>query len=195
MRRPTLRALPACSWRRRLATAPLVLKTDNGSHFRADILAQLLSAAGAEQLYSPPYWPRYNGAIEASIGSLKSRSQAQAVAEGRSEGWTWSDVAAARREANESVRAKRISAPTPTEAWAERTPLSLEERARVRAAATEQRLVAHAEKAIAADTVLSHWEASAVDREALQRVLVGHAYLLLRRRRIPARIWRLKAAS
>jgi transposase InsO family protein len=168
--------------------APLVLKTDNGSHFRADALDRLLGSAGVEQLFSPPYWPRYNGAIEASIGSLKSRTEAQAAAQGRPGQWIRFDANAARLEANARIDPKSVRAPTPAETWACRTPVDLAERARFQEAVADERRRVRQDKAIASDEDLDHWDASAVDREVLQRVLVGHAYLLFRRRRIPARI-------
>ncbi len=50
--------------------SPLVLKMDNGSAFIAEALQKLLRPE-VTPLFSPPYYPRYNGAIEAGIGSLK----------------------------------------------------------------------------------------------------------------------------
>jgi Integrase core domain len=177
-----------------LYSPPLVLKTDNGSHFRAE-LARLLASARVAQLFSPPYWPRYNGAIEASIGSLKSRTEALAAAQGRPGHWTWADAAAARLEANASGNPKKVRAPTPAETWALRAAVSPEERARFQAAVARERVLVRQEKNIDSDTQLDHWETSAVDRQALPRVLVEHGYLLFRRRRIPTRIWSRKAAK
>ena len=50
--------------------APLVLKCDNGSPFVGAVVAGLLAACGVAALVSPPYWPAYNGAVEAGIGGL-----------------------------------------------------------------------------------------------------------------------------
>jgi hypothetical protein len=52
-----------CAWH----GAPLVLKSDNGFAFAAEVTRTLLHQAGVIILFSPPYWPRYNGAIEAGI--------------------------------------------------------------------------------------------------------------------------------
>src|SRR5262249_46915369 len=52
---------------------PLLLKADNGGHFRAGAVGQLLEAEGVTVLYSPPYTPRYNGSIEAGGGALETR--------------------------------------------------------------------------------------------------------------------------
>jgi hypothetical protein len=44
---------------------PLVLKTDNGSPFIAEILQHLLARWGVTSLLSPAYWPPYNRSVEA----------------------------------------------------------------------------------------------------------------------------------
>ena len=55
--------------------APWVMKTDNGSAFIAEVLARFLARWQVLTLFSPPRTPSYNGAIESSIGSLKTRSE------------------------------------------------------------------------------------------------------------------------
>ena len=72
--------------------APLVLKMDNGSAFRAAVFQEFLEGSGVIPLYSPPSCPMYNGAIEAAIGSLKKRTEEHArskaaLAAGRSPTW------------------------------------------------------------------------------------------------------------
>ena len=59
--------------------APLVLKMDNGSAFRAEALKEFLREKSVIELYSPPHQPSYNGSIEATIGSLKKRTDQQAA--------------------------------------------------------------------------------------------------------------------
>jgi transposase InsO family protein len=166
---------------------PLVLKSDNGSQFRETTLRACLAQAGVEQLFSPPYWPRYNGAIEASIGSLKTRTEHNAAAHGRPGLWTRADLNAARLEAN-TAHPKRLRPATPEETWTMRTSTSPDERARFQQALAVERRRLKNEHGLDNDQQLDHWTESALDREALQRVLVGHDYLLFRRRRIPARI-------
>jgi transposase InsO family protein len=80
-----------------------VLKSDNGGHFGADCLRAFLADAGVEQLFSPPHFPRYNGSIEATIGSLKTRTEQHAAALGRRGIWTWPDANAARLLANNAI--------------------------------------------------------------------------------------------
>src|SRR5262249_50599287 len=63
--------------------APLVVKCDNGSPFTSAAVEELLGAHGVVALYSPPYWPRYKGSVEAGINSLKSRTEGWASRAGR----------------------------------------------------------------------------------------------------------------
>jgi transposase InsO family protein len=93
--------------------APLVLKMDNGSAFLAELTWRLLHAHRVLPLFSPPYTPRYNGAIEAGIGSLKTRTETHAAHLGLPGFWSADDVAAARLEANATARPRGPRGPTP----------------------------------------------------------------------------------
>ena len=53
--------------------APLVLKRDNGSNLAGGEVDEILAAHGVIALNSPPYYPRYNGAIEYAQRELKAR--------------------------------------------------------------------------------------------------------------------------
>ena len=117
---------------------------------------------------------------------MKTRTEQHAAAFGRPGIWTWPDVNAARLLANKAIDPKRPRAPTPDETWALRTAIRPDERHRFRLAVADQRKCVADEQAIV--DPMDYWTATAADREALQRVLVGHAYLLFKRRRIPARI-------
>ena len=162
--------------------APLVLKLDNGAAFRADQTLRFLEHTGVIPLYSPPHWPRYNGAIEAGIGSLKSRTDLHAARQGRSAFWTSDDLAGAVQEANTLARYRGR---TPAQAWAARTAISPNERACFHLAVDRQRFAERVEQRIALDGPLDHWDHSALDRKAVPRALVERGYLLFRRRRIP----------
>src|SRR5262249_45854265 len=107
--------------------APLVLKMDNGSAFRAAALKHFLEASGTIALYSPPSCPGYNGAIEATIGSLKKRTEDQAAQHGRSGSWQHDDLRAAQAAANAS-HPRRLNGRTPTSVWNERRPVDSLER-------------------------------------------------------------------
>ena len=52
--------------------APLVLKRDNGSNLVHDSVDRLLDEYGVMALTSPPYYPRYNGAIEYAQREIKA---------------------------------------------------------------------------------------------------------------------------
>jgi len=84
------RAALACLFARH--GAPLILKIDNGSAFRADAFKAFLDRSGVIPLYSPPSCPGNNGAIEATIGSLKKRTEDQAREQGRSGRWQLADL-------------------------------------------------------------------------------------------------------
>ena len=112
---------------------PLVMKCDNGSPFTAAAAGELLAAHGVVALYSPPRWPRYNGSVEAGIGSLKDRTDARAARAGRAGEWTCDDAAGACAEANALSRPRGASGPSPDELWSARRPITAAERAAFRA--------------------------------------------------------------
>jgi transposase InsO family protein len=175
--------------------APLVLKTDNGSAFVAEDTADFLQSWEVIPLFSPPRTPQYNGAIEAGIGSLKTRSERHATAQGRPAGWTGDDVAAAQAEANATARPHGPKGPTPDELWQARRRLSREDRSQFAASVAQQRIEARATEGWATDDPLPARQQRAVDRQAIRRALVEHGYLLFRRRRIPQPFNKKKVAN
>jgi hypothetical protein len=66
-------------------------------------------------LFSPPHTPRYNGSIEAGIGSLKTRTERHATRASHPGYWTCDDVAAAESEANATARPQGETGPMPNE--------------------------------------------------------------------------------
>jgi putative transposase len=174
--------------------APLVLKSDNGSPFTAGLVGQLAHDFGVELLFSPPGMPRYNGAIEAGIGSLKTRSEQQAARHGRPGHWTWDDVEAARLEANATARPHGTSGPTPGLAWDHHSTIMPEERTLFRAEVERQRQAVDDQGGPDAkpQTDLSE---RARDRQAIRRALEGLGYLTYSRRRIALPLRLKKAAS
>jgi transposase InsO family protein len=174
--------------------APLVLKTDNGSPFCAADTQNFLREQGVTMLFSPPYWPRYNGAIEAGIGSLKSRCEYHAACQGRPGQWIWDDIDWSLAQANASARPHGPSGPTPDQAWATRPIITQEERSLFQTSVQR-----HADEVCAMDgyqTIgpLQTMAQRAVDRQAIQRAFVEHGYLLFRRRRIPLPFEKKKVA-
>jgi hypothetical protein len=174
--------------------APLVLKVDNGSAFRAAAFQGLLEGSGVIPLYSPPSCPVYNGAIEAAIGSLKKRTAEQAQHHSRAGRWETADLAAAQAEANGS-HPRRLNGRTPAALRASRPALAPLERVVFALTVERQRFQARQELGIATEESLDHWRASAVDRQAIERALVEHGYLLFTRRRIPLPIRTRKVAA
>ena len=115
---PRATSTAACGLIRALcahADPPLVLKVDNGSAFTSRPLRAWAARVGTQLLYSPPRLPRYNGAIEASIGALATRAHHAAVAAGHPEYWTCDDVEHARHAGNALVR--RASGHTALDLW------------------------------------------------------------------------------
>jgi transposase InsO family protein len=175
--------------------APLVLKSDNGSAFRAEGLKAFLGRWGVWPLYSPPATPWYNGAIEASIGACKARTQFEAWRQGHEDGWTSTDLESARDLANTTARPRGPRGPTPAEAWAARRPLGDDERTVFAAAVERLEAAARSEQGIAPEADLDHYDQAALHRRVLKSALVQGGYLLLTRRRIPQRLFGPKRAS
>jgi len=174
--------------------APLVLKSDNGKAFGAAPVQQVLHDFGVECLFSPPGVPSYNGAIEASIGALKTRTEAQAARQGRPGQWTWDDVAAAQLEANATSRPRGSLGPSPDELWAGRMPISAAERAAFRATAARLRAAQTDAQGGPGETPEDLMSQRATDRAILRQALEQHGYLHHTRRRIPRPIRRKKVA-
>jgi transposase InsO family protein len=174
--------------------APLVLKMDNGSAFIAEALQELLRPE-VTPLFSPPYYPRYNGAIEAGIGSLKTRTQAQASCQGHPAYWTVDDVAAAQCDANANARPQGPSGSSPNNLWEHRTPIPSDERQRFQDTLQRRRLQARLERPNSQDHHLTTKELRSLERKAIGRALVEHGYLLFSRRRIPLPFRKHKVAK
>jgi hypothetical protein len=187
--------LDELSWLFAQHGVPLVLKTDNGSAFLADELRWYLHRCGVGQLFSPPRTPAYNGSIEASIGSLKKRTERQCLSAGHPGCWTGPTVEAARVEANRTTRPRRLHGLTPEQVWEARPLLTPHERADFLATVNTLRTAARVEQGLPAQEVLTRRKQAAVDRVAFRRALVAHDLLLFRRRRIPPRIRRPKLAT
>jgi len=166
---------------------PLVLKSDNGSHFTGGAVPDLLAAHRVEHLLSPPHWPGYNGAIEAGIGSLKDRTAARAARAGHAGHWTWDDTAGALREAAELARPQGPAGPSPVDRWAARTPIAADERAAFTAAVGRQSACGGVTDGV--------WSERAVARTAIRHALEECGYLQYRRRSILPPITGRKVAS
>ena len=175
--------------------APWVLKTDNGSAFIAEALRWVLQHLRVGQLFSPPLLPAYNGAIEASIGSLKTRTQQFSEQAGHAGAWTSADVAQAQHEANTQSRPRRLHGRVPAQLWQARAPLGAADQARFEATVAQYRAEERLQHGWLEDEPLNRTEQAAIDRVAFRRALVAHDLLLFRRRRILPQIPRPKPAT
>jgi hypothetical protein len=135
-------------------------------------------------LRSPPDYPEYNGACEAGIGSMKTRTHHQAARRGRTGLWSCDDAEAARREANETARPWGHRGPTPAEVWAHRRPLTNRERARFRATVQRLEEEERASRGMSAGTVAAGPEEAALNRAVLTRALVASGLLAFTSQRV-----------
>ena len=168
---------------------PLVLKSDNGSHFTGSAVQDLLAAHHVECLLSPPHWPRYNGSIEAGIGALKTRTEARAARAGHPGCWTWDDTAGALLEAN-TLSHDGNKSHTPEQAWQLRYPIVAAERDAFVASVQAQLLQQSACEASGNGV----WSDREMARKAIRLSLEERGYLHYTRRRILPPIPRPKAA-
>jgi transposase InsO family protein len=119
---------------------PLVLKSDNGSHFTAGMAIDLLDAAGVAHLRSPVQTPQYNGAVEAGIGATKARLHHVAATHGRPDSPTCDDLEEARLEGNAEARPWGPSGHSPDDRWSSRPPITADQRRAFHAALDAARL-------------------------------------------------------
>ena len=196
-----VRAIPADVARQELASlfvshgAPLVLKADNGSAFIDAGFRTGMKSFGVEMLFSPPRMPSYNGAIEAGIGSLTSRTEQHAARHGHPGYWTWDDLEAAQAEANATARPFGELGPSPDLVWSHRTPISPEERLLFQTAVALRRQEVLDAQGRPLATPQDAAQQRATDREAIRQVLVELGYLHYTRRRLPLPIRKQKAAN
>jgi len=157
---------------------PLVLKSDNGSHFTADLVRDLLLRHGVTLLLSPPYTPRYNGACEAGLGALKTRTHHLAARDGDPAVWTCNQVEAARLQANR-IDVARVGL-TPEQRFVSRSPIGDQDRQRFLdtvAARSQQRW----DDAVGTK-LMPRPSFDVIRRQATTDALIGIGLLQLRRR-------------
>ena len=175
--------------------APLVLKSDNGPAFGEASVQALLQKWNVASLFSPPHWPRYNGAVEAGIGSLKGRTEAHAARHGHPGLWTWDDVAGALLEANTLARPRGENGPSPEALWTMRSMITATERDRFAATVDRHRDVTKPEPSSCGAVETEVWSSRGLAREAIRLALEECGYLTYTRRRIPPPLTRRKVDS
>jgi transposase InsO family protein len=175
--------------------APWVLKSDNGPAFRAGTTKRFLTRWEVFAVFSPPYTPSYNGAIEAAIGSLKIRTRQLALLDGQPDLWTSGLAELARQKANATARPRRLHGLAPDEVWDSRRRLTADNRAAFQATVRQYRFEEWQKQEPLPEDQIDHWSQAKVDRVALRRACVTHDLLLLTRRSIPGQIKRPKVAN
>lgn len=158
---------------------PLVLKSDNGSAFIAEVTAGLLAEWQVVPLFSPVCQPHYNGTCERLNGTARVLTTEQAARAGHPHYWTCEDLQWARRWNNEVRRPLPLKGRTPAELWNPRAPLSHEEREVFLRAVASNRLAERALRGHAASDPLDHRTRSTIDRVAVRDALCEHGYLTI----------------
>ena len=169
--------------------APLVLKSDNGSHFINDDVRAYLAQQRIVHLISPPYWPRFNGACEAGIGALKCRIATIARHVGSPGHWTADMVEGARLWANGNAvqRRRRI----PDQEWERRVRFTDTNRDHLRQCI--DRATATRQAAANQLPVEERPCAATITRTGITDALLHTGYLLIRSRSIPQPLQSRKA--
>lgn len=165
--------------------APLVVKSDNGGSLVGGVIPQVLARWGITPLHSPPYTPRYNGACEAGVGSIKRGAELFAREAGRPGEWTLDGLEAARLYANEFGRPRSAGEGSPDDAWAARARVTRKERTEFQDALRTARLretERNPAEEVQADSALR----ARIERTAVSAALAELNYLTYRRDRVTA---------
>jgi transposase InsO family protein len=163
--------------------APLVLKSDNGSAFIAELLIDFLAAEQVSQLFSPPRRPQYNGALERSNGVLKTYTGLHAIREGHPFRWTSDDLEHARQLANTISRPWGGTGRTPAETWQARERITAEQRGEFAEFVQEQLPRAAEDLGLPPVASLSGDLYRMATRMAIERALTQSGHLTMKRPR------------
>ena len=163
---------------------PLVLKTDNGSPFISKTLRRLLRHYQVTLLLSPPRLPRYNGAVEAGNGSLKSHAFIEACRYGRGSNYTSDDLELARQQLNCTQRPWGAGGATPQQVWQSRKPITQDQRRQFLLCLRQMQRQVLDELGMHERQLHNHNARATVARESIRRALESLGFLLVRRKRI-----------
>jgi transposase InsO family protein len=161
---------------------PLVLKSDNGSAFIAELTRKLLARRDVWPLYSPPRTPQYNGSCEATGGAMKTRTEHQAALRNRPGQWIATDLRLAQAIANHYNRPGGPRGPTPAEVWRKRQPITSAERAAFARLARHHQDRARHELDYTQEQPLDRNRQARIDRLAIRRACVERGFLTFTRR-------------
>jgi transposase InsO family protein len=139
----------------------------------------LLRRFGVTPLFSPPYLPQYNGAIEAGNGSLKTYARQEALRHGRTI-WTPDDLEVACEVANCSARPWGTTGgggPSPNDRWRGRSPITRSRRQRFRTTVEHLQSQVASEFGLRSKDLKRRDVRAIVDRTATRRALEGLGFL------------------
>jgi transposase InsO family protein len=165
--------------------APLVLKSDNGSAFTADVTRRHLMDKGVHPLLSPARTPRYNGSVESTQRHLKEAAAHVAALRGRGEAWATDDLEAARMLRNALSFPRGHGGRTAQEVWESRVPISAELRSAFGQSVAEEELKEKNARGLGPGVVPGRRLGDTIRRKAVSRALVAHGILSVRRRLVP----------
>ncbi len=157
--------------------APLVLKMDNGPAFQADETRELLAKHAILPLYSPPYTPSYNGAVETGIGTLKVHTHYEAARNDRPGEWTCDDVEGGRQRGNHFSRPFGATGPSPEAAWSRKMEIGEVRRRRFLEVYEERRKAEEKRLGILPLVGPSRREKDKIDRIAISQALIDCGFL------------------
>jgi hypothetical protein len=160
-------------------SAPVVLKTDNGSCFISRVFRELLGSFKVAHLRSPRAWPEYNGACEAGIGALRETTESVSASRGDFYRWTLESLEEARERLNDRPRPRK-GMWTAADLWTRRRKLSLTRKVFQR----ELRIRTERSRLRAGD---SGWRVARLRRKAIEGALRCFGWLRVRRRVVKAR--------
>lgn len=163
---------------------PLVIKADNGSAFISEDLETFLTLRGVTLLLSPPGLPRFNGACEAGIGSLKTRTHYIAARNGRHTRWSADDVEAARLLGNDSRAVTNGVVSTPNHLWSCRAPVDESDRGTFQRDVRILEVEVTKELGLMPGAVYDARSRACIERLAITRALVNLGHLTFRRTRL-----------
>jgi transposase InsO family protein len=166
---------------------PLVIKSDQGPAFIAELTQQLLRRCRVTPLFSPKGQPQYNGALERANGTHKVYTHQHAVADGHSRYWTTSDLDAARDLANTVTRPWGHQGPCPDEVWQQREPITDQQRDEFARELESQRDVACTELGFADRENLTPIQQDRLERLAISQTLDRLGYVTKQEVRRPPR--------
>lgn len=166
---------------------PIVLKSDNGSAFIADVMARFLRRNKVVHLLSRPGDPPYNGGIERGIGSIKRAAEHVSWRNGHAH-ISLSDVLEAQSLLMDCARPFGPYGPSPREAFEARTPIELPEREAFRSELRRSNAAVRAERKRSRRAFRRRNDPAAIHRASVSRALVACGLLEIRRRGIGPQI-------